>query len=66
MKYSHRNSNTPLVLHSHSLLFSDASERGIMFMQEVGKDSMLFQVAELEIPQGTTFPFYFLTQIEYS
>lgn len=47
----------PLYYTLHSLLFIDASRRGIMSMQEAGKDSMLFQVAELETSQGTVFLF---------
>lgn len=37
----------PLYYAPHSLLFIDASGRGIMSMREAEKDSMLFQVAEL-------------------
>lgn len=53
----------PLYYIPHSLLFLDVSEAGIMFVLDAGKDSSLFQVAELEIPQETT-SLYFLVPIE--
>lgn len=53
----------PLYHILHSLLFLDVSGGGIMSVQEAGKESSLFQVAKLEIPQETT-SLYFLVHTE--
>ena len=45
---------SPLHHIPHSWLFLDASGGDILSVQEEGKSSSLFQVAELQIPQETT------------
>ena len=52
MKCNHRSGNAPSYYTPHSSLFLGASGGGITFVQETGKDSMLFQVTECEPLQG--------------
>lgn len=63
MKCNHRSDNAPLYYTPYSSLFLGASGGGTTFVQETGKDSMLFQVTECEPLQGTMSSPHLIFQI---